>query len=186
MSETSFSSAHYPDSFPTEEQMTWDIRVPGMHNYSVVFTDHRLPEECLAGEVRLQYQGAGGKVTPLGLDAPQPRHKQGDFNLSLSNCQPNQTLDGLRLDFTVSVMRSGHPGNRQTLSLSRSPHLSLSLFLSLTHHISLSLSLTTSLSLSLFLSMPRHWTDIHYRFFHLNLRCDNEDTTLKFLIQVVI
>uniref|UniRef100_A0A8C4Z6Y1 CUB domain-containing protein 1 n=2 Tax=Gadus morhua TaxID=8049 RepID=A0A8C4Z6Y1_GADMO len=89
--------------------MTWDVRVPGMHNYSVVFTDHRLPEKCLSGKVRLRYQGPGGKVTPLGLDAPQPRHKQGNFNLSLSNCMPNQTLDGLRLDFTVSVMRSGHP-----------------------------------------------------------------------------
>ncbi|XP_030203330.1 CUB domain-containing protein 1 [Gadus morhua] len=109
VSNTSFSSAHYPGWFPTEEQMTWDVRVPGMHNYSVVFTDHRLPEKCLSGKVRLRYQGPGGKVTPLGLDAPQPRHKQGNFNLSLSNCMPNQTLDGLRLDFTVSVMRSGHP-----------------------------------------------------------------------------
>ncbi|CAL8299438.1 unnamed protein product [Lota lota] len=109
VSETSFTSANYPGDFPSDQQMTWDVRVPGMHNYTVRFADRSLPEECLAGLVQLRYQGAGGKETLLGLDDPQPQHKQGDFNMSLTNCQPNQTLGGLKLAFTVSVMRSGHP-----------------------------------------------------------------------------
>ncbi|KAG7261888.1 hypothetical protein CRUP_006304 [Coryphaenoides rupestris] len=96
-------------SFPDGQQMGWDFRVPGMHNYTVRVHDHRLPEECLSERVQLEYRGADLKVSRPGLGDPQPSHRQGDFNMSLSNCKTNGSLEGLILAFTVAVMRSGHP-----------------------------------------------------------------------------
>ncbi|CAL8292612.1 unnamed protein product [Merluccius merluccius] len=111
VSETPFSAANYPNNFPDDERMSWDVRVPGMHNYTVRLGDRRPPEECLQKRVELVYQQGGDpkKVTRLGLEDPQPQHKQGDFQMLLANCKTNQTLEGLALAFTVSVMRSGHP-----------------------------------------------------------------------------
>lgn len=89
--------------------MQWDFTVPGMHNYSVRFNDHTAPE-CLKNEVEVVYQKKDKKETKLSLTDPQPQHQQGDFSMILKNCQTNRTLQGLTLNYKVSVMRSGHPG----------------------------------------------------------------------------
>lgn len=109
VSSTAFLTANYPRDFPDKQQAEWDFSVPGMHNYTVRFQAHTAPE-CLRGEVEVEYHQEGKAVTRLALTEPQPEHQQGSFRMVLRNCESNTTLPGLALDFTVSVMRSGHPG----------------------------------------------------------------------------
>lgn len=109
VSSTAFLAANYPRDFPDKQQAEWDFSVPGMHNYTVRFRAHTAPE-CLRDEVEVEYHQKGKAVTRLGLTEPQPEHQQGSFRMVLRNCESNTTLPGLTLDFTVSVMRSGHPG----------------------------------------------------------------------------
>ncbi|XP_041811381.1 CUB domain-containing protein 1 [Chelmon rostratus] len=108
VSDTKFITANYPSDFPDNQQMQWDFKVPGMHNYTMHFLDHTAPE-CLKNEVEVQYQKGGNKVTKLTLTDPQPEHQQGSFSMVLKNCETNRTLQGLALSYKVSVMRSGHP-----------------------------------------------------------------------------
>ncbi|XP_068189600.1 CUB domain-containing protein 1 [Antennarius striatus] len=108
VSDTDFITANYPGDFPNNQQMQWDFTVPGMHNYTVLFQQHTAPE-CLSKEVEMEYLKNGMKVTQLSLTDPQPAHQQGSFSMVLKNCETNQTLPGLNLDYRVSVMRSGHP-----------------------------------------------------------------------------
>lgn len=98
--------------------MQWDFNVPGMHNYSITFTDHTAPE-CLSKDVVVEYNKEDNKMTKLSLTDPQPKHQQGNFQMVLRNCVTNKTLQGLTLNFKVSVMRSGHPG-KYRLSLTPS------------------------------------------------------------------
>ncbi|XP_073340583.1 CUB domain-containing protein 1 [Pagrus major] len=108
VSSTGFISADYPGDFPDNQQMQWDFKVPGMHNYTMRFSDHRAPE-CLNNEVEVEYQKKDKKATKLTLTDPQPEHQQGDFSMVLKNCETNRTLEGLSLKYKVSLMRSGHP-----------------------------------------------------------------------------
>ncbi|XP_037330983.2 CUB domain-containing protein 1 isoform X1 [Pungitius pungitius] len=108
VSSTDFITANYPSEFPDNQQMQWDFAVPGMHNYTMHFQDHTAPE-CLAKEVEVEYQKEDKKATKLTLTDSQPKHAQGDFNMVLRNCETNRTLQGLTLNYRVSVMRSGHP-----------------------------------------------------------------------------
>ncbi|XP_018542703.1 CUB domain-containing protein 1 [Lates calcarifer] len=108
VSATDFITANYPNDFPDNQQMQWDFTVPGMHNYTMRFLDHTAPE-CLKKEVEVEYLKEDKKVTKLTLTDPQPEHQQGNFKMVLKNCETNRTLQGLTLNYRVSVMRSGHP-----------------------------------------------------------------------------
>uniref|UniRef100_A0A8C2ZL11 CUB domain containing protein 1 n=1 Tax=Cyclopterus lumpus TaxID=8103 RepID=A0A8C2ZL11_CYCLU len=109
VSNTDFITANYPRDFPDDQEMQWNFTVPGMHNYTMRFSDHTAPE-CLRKEVEVEYQKEKKKVTKLTLADPQPHHEQGNFNMVLRNCKTNRTLQGLTLNYRVSVIRSGHPG----------------------------------------------------------------------------
>ncbi|XP_035039349.2 CUB domain-containing protein 1 [Hippoglossus stenolepis] len=108
VSDTDFMAANYPANFPDDQQMQWNFTVPGMHNYTVHFRNHTAPE-CLSKKVEVEYKKEDKKGKTLTLTDAQPAHQQGNFNMVLKNCQTNQTLQGLTLNYTVSVMRSGHP-----------------------------------------------------------------------------
>lgn len=108
LSDTRLITPNYPQSFPDNEVMQWDFIVPGMHNYTMHFNEHMAPE-CLQKEVAVEYYKEGKKVSQRSLTDPQPAHQQGNFNMMLKNCKTNTSLQGLGLDFKVSVMRSGHP-----------------------------------------------------------------------------
>lgn len=123
VSDTDFLTANYPRDFPDNQQMQWDFTVPGMHNYTVQFLDHTAPE-CLNKEVEVEYQKEDKKVTKLTLTDSQPQHQQGDFSMVLRNCETNKTLQGLTLNYRVSVMRSGHPV-LCTVDLTKRPGVSL-------------------------------------------------------------
>lgn len=125
VSNTTFITPNYPRDFPDNEEMQWDFVVPRMHNYTMSFTDYTLPE-CLSDDdsVLLEYHKVDKKVTKLSLTDPQPKHQQGNFQMVLKNCATNRTLQGLTLNFRVSVMRSGHPV-LCTVDLSKQQALSL-------------------------------------------------------------
>ncbi|XP_047461686.1 CUB domain-containing protein 1 [Mugil cephalus] len=108
VSETSFITANYPKDFPDKQQMQWSFTVPDKHNYTVHFHDHTAPE-CLSDEVVVKYEKENKKATTLSLTDPQPQHQQGNFQMMLTNCETNRTLQGLTLNYTVSVERSGIP-----------------------------------------------------------------------------
>ncbi|KAM7384499.1 hypothetical protein PAMA_011717 [Pampus argenteus] len=108
VSETDFITPNYPSDFPDDQQMQWNFIVPGMHNYTMHFLDHTAPE-CLNNEVVVEYQKENKKVTKVSLIDPQPADQQGNFNMVLTNCETNRTLQGLTLKHRVSVKRSGHP-----------------------------------------------------------------------------
>lgn len=126
VSDNDFITANYPNDFPDKQAMQWDFTVPGMHNYSVLFRDHTAPE-CLSGDVQVEYQRTSEenkKVPKLTLTDPQPKHQQGNFNMVLKNCETNMTLQGLTLNYRVSLMRSGHPGTVFTFSYNNPAFLS--------------------------------------------------------------
>ncbi|KAJ0054830.1 hypothetical protein NL108_005340, partial [Boleophthalmus pectinirostris] len=123
VSNTTFITPNYPGEFPDTEEMQWDFVVPGMHNYSMSFSDFTLPE-CLSDDVILQYYKTDAKVTKFSLTDPPPKHQQGNFQMVLKNCATNRTLQGLTLNFKVSVMRSGHPV-LCTVDLSTQPSVSV-------------------------------------------------------------
>lgn len=107
-------TANYPSSFLDNMQMQWTFTVPGMHNYSVHFTNVT-PPECLSEpQVTVEYQKEDGTVTKL-LSDPQPEQNQGNFNMVVKNCETNTTMPGLALNYGVSVMRSGRPGTARIL-----------------------------------------------------------------------
>lgn len=110
VSNNTFITPNYPGDFPDKEEMQWDFVVPGMHNYTMSFTDYALPE-CLndGDDVALEYHKGDKKIAKLSLADEQPKHQQGNFKMVLKNCATNRTLQGLALNFKVSVMRSGHP-----------------------------------------------------------------------------
>ncbi|XP_060949364.1 CUB domain-containing protein 1 [Limanda limanda] len=108
VSDTDFIAANYPADFPDDQQMQWNFTVPGMHNYTVHFRDHTAPE-CLSKEVEVEYKKEDKKGTKLTLTDAQPVQQQGNFKMVLKNCKTNLTLQGLTLNYRVSVMRSGHP-----------------------------------------------------------------------------
>uniref|UniRef100_A0A3Q1HUW5 CUB domain containing protein 1a n=1 Tax=Anabas testudineus TaxID=64144 RepID=A0A3Q1HUW5_ANATE len=109
VSDTDFLTPNYPDSFPDKQQMQWNFTVPAMHNYTVHFRKHTDPE-CIKNDVEVEYLKEDKKPTKLTVTDPQPKHEQGNFNMVLRNCETNTTLQGLSLNYRVSVMRSGHPG----------------------------------------------------------------------------
>lgn len=109
VSDINIVTPNYPGDFPDNEPMQWMFSVPDMHNYTISFGNAEAPAECLNGDVVVEYQKEEKNMTKSLMD-PQPKQQQGSFNMILKNCETNRTLSGLSLSYSVSVMRSGHPG----------------------------------------------------------------------------
>lgn len=68
VSNTNFIAANYPSDFPDDQEMQWNFAVPGMHNYTVDFSDGTAPE-CLRNEVEVEYhREKKKKVAKLTLE----------------------------------------------------------------------------------------------------------------------
>ncbi|KAJ8000391.1 hypothetical protein DPEC_G00204330 [Dallia pectoralis] len=118
VSDTEFLSANFPRGFPSDSMMRWDFTVPGRHNYTINILDYTEPLCQKLGstvpgqnEVKIEYDGKEGGVMDISstLMDPQPTDSQGSFSMTLVNCVVNKTQPDLKLNFTVSVMRSSHP-----------------------------------------------------------------------------
>ncbi|KAJ8273173.1 hypothetical protein GJAV_G00098480 [Gymnothorax javanicus] len=104
-------SANYPGNFPDDDLMMWSFAVPLNYNYTVEFLKHTAPR-CLKKDVMLEYEQEGGQFS-IGkkLADPQPKDQQGNFTMSLTNCETDRRGNppGLSLNFQVSVVKSSHP-----------------------------------------------------------------------------
>ncbi|KAK2836761.1 hypothetical protein Q7C36_014630 [Tachysurus vachellii] len=105
--DTDFLSA---SGIPADCTITWNFVLPPKHNFTVDFVKYNMPE-CQSKPVKVMYQQANMAAVEKTLLDPQPSNYQGNFSLSLRNCDIKSAgvLSGLFLHFRVSVFRSGFP-----------------------------------------------------------------------------
>lgn len=108
--DTDFLSA---SGIPADCTITWNFVLPPKHNFTVDFVKYNMPE-CQSKPVKVMYQQANMAAVEKTLLDPQPSNYQGNFSLSLRNCDIKSAgvLSGLFLHFRVSVFRSGFPGRK--------------------------------------------------------------------------
>uniref|UniRef100_W5KVN6 CUB domain containing protein 1a n=1 Tax=Astyanax mexicanus TaxID=7994 RepID=W5KVN6_ASTMX len=103
---TEFYSA---SGIPSDYGMSWSFVVPPLHNFSVEFVDPQKPE-CQSKEVKVTYLQDRKPPLDKTLTDAQPSNYQGNFNLSLTNCDlKKNSASSLLLKYRVSVFRSGVP-----------------------------------------------------------------------------
>ncbi|CAN9513940.1 unnamed protein product [Ophioblennius macclurei] len=108
---TSFSellSPNYPESFPNDDLMEWYFQVPQRHKTAVQFLNVTQPR-CLKKETAAEYHSKGRGALVLGLADVQPSQAEGDFSLSLRNCEMDRRRSGspgLSLNIRVSASRT--------------------------------------------------------------------------------
>uniref|UniRef100_A0A669DXL7 CUB domain-containing protein n=1 Tax=Oreochromis niloticus TaxID=8128 RepID=A0A669DXL7_ORENI len=96
-------SPDYPESFPDDDTMGWYFRVPEKHRVDVQFLNLTQPD-CVKKEVAVEYHQKDRVTSVLGLNDTQPLQKQGDFLLTLRNCEMERApADSPGLTFTLKV-----------------------------------------------------------------------------------
>lgn len=97
-------SPNYPDTFPDDDVMEWYFQVPQKHKTAVHFLNLTQPQ-CLKKETAVEYHSKGRGALVLGLTDTQPTQTQGDFSLTLRNCEMDRrrSSSGLSLSIRVSA-----------------------------------------------------------------------------------
>lgn len=96
-------SPDYPESFPDDDIMEWYFQVPDKHGVDVQFLNLTQPD-CVKKEVAVEYHQKGRVTSVLGLNDTQPLQNQGDFLLTLRNCEMERApADSPGLTFTLKV-----------------------------------------------------------------------------------
>uniref|UniRef100_A0A3Q2W9P2 CUB domain containing protein 1a n=1 Tax=Haplochromis burtoni TaxID=8153 RepID=A0A3Q2W9P2_HAPBU len=99
-------SPDYPESFPDDDIMEWYFQVPDKHRVDVQFLNLTQPD-CVKKEVAVEYHQKGRVTSVLGLNETQPLQNQGDFLLTLRNCEMERApADSPGLTFTLKVSAS--------------------------------------------------------------------------------
>ncbi|XP_035765869.1 CUB domain-containing protein 1a [Neolamprologus brichardi] len=99
-------SPNYPESFPDDDIMEWYFQVPDKHGVDVQFLKLTQPD-CVKKEVAVEYHQKGRVTSVLGLNETQPLQNQGDFLLTLRNCEMERApADSPGLTFTLKVSAS--------------------------------------------------------------------------------
>lgn len=99
-------SPDYPESFPDDDIMEWYFQVPDKHGVDVQFLNLTQPD-CVKKEVAVEYHQKGRVTSVLGLNDTQPLQNQGDFLLTLRNCEMERApADSPGLTFTLKVSAS--------------------------------------------------------------------------------
>uniref|UniRef100_A0A672KI22 CUB domain containing protein 1a n=1 Tax=Sinocyclocheilus grahami TaxID=75366 RepID=A0A672KI22_SINGR len=84
-SSADFFTPNYATGYYNEEKIKWNFAVKPMHNFTVYF-QHYTPPECQKNIVMCDYAlGDKTSFTKAPTDI-QPANKQGDFSLTLTNC----------------------------------------------------------------------------------------------------
>ncbi|KAL1255160.1 hypothetical protein QQF64_013221 [Cirrhinus molitorella] len=105
-----FFTPNYAYGWYNEEKIKWNFAVKPMHNFTVHFQQYTTPE-CLKKAVTCDYTlGDKPLLTKTPADT-QPTNEQGDFSLTLANCEAKKeaNVPGLSLNFIVKVFRNGTP-----------------------------------------------------------------------------
>ncbi|KAF7660066.1 hypothetical protein LDENG_00288590 [Lucifuga dentata] len=100
-------SPNYPDTFPDDDLMEWCFQVPTKHTAVVRFLNLTQPQ-CLKKATAVEYY-RGGRAEVRKLTDPQLVQTEGDFSLTLKNCEMDRrraNSPGLALSFRVSVSRT--------------------------------------------------------------------------------
>ncbi|KAA0709927.1 CUB domain-containing protein 1 [Triplophysa tibetana] len=100
-----FFTPEYTKGFLRDDQIKWNFAVEPSHNFSVKYL-HKTEPECQTGDVSIEYLFEDKSVLTKTLKDDPPANKNGDFSMTLANCQPKT---GLALNFEVSVFRGGTP-----------------------------------------------------------------------------
>lgn len=96
-------SPDYPESFPDDDTVEWYFQVPDKHGVDVQFLNLTQPD-CVKKEVAVEYHQKGRVTSVLGLNDTQPLQNQGDFLLTLRNCEMERApADSPGLTFTLKV-----------------------------------------------------------------------------------
>eukprot|EP00066_Takifugu_rubripes_P014553 XP_011603819.1 PREDICTED: CUB domain-containing protein 1-like [Takifugu rubripes] len=86
-------SPNYPESFPDDDVMEWYFEVPNKHKVAVRL--ERLTEPvCLKKNTAVEYHNRARGAVVVGLAAPQPEQRQGNFTLTLRNCEMDRRRSG--------------------------------------------------------------------------------------------
>lgn len=98
-------SPNYPDSFPDDDVMEWYFQVPQKHKTDVQLLNLTEPQ-CLKKETAVEYHSKGRGALVLRLADVQPAWSQGDFSLTLRNCEMDRRRagsPGLSVNIRVSA-----------------------------------------------------------------------------------
>uniref|UniRef100_UPI0037E7DE77 CUB domain-containing protein 1a isoform X2 n=1 Tax=Semicossyphus pulcher TaxID=241346 RepID=UPI0037E7DE77 len=104
-------SPNYPDSFPDDDVVEWYFQVPDKHKATVQFLNLMQPH-CLKKEAALEYHSTGRRAVVLNLSEPQSEQYQGDFSLTLRNCEMDRRRagsPGLAVNMKVSSLSKSSP-----------------------------------------------------------------------------
>lgn len=107
-------SPNYPDSFPDDDVMEWYFQVPDKHKTAVQLLKLTQPH-CLKKDTAVEYHSRGRGALVLRLTDPQPDQSEGNFSLTLRNCEMDRR-------------RAGSPGLSLSLKVSSSSKSSSGLY----------------------------------------------------------
>ncbi|XP_051527606.1 CUB domain-containing protein 1-like [Myxocyprinus asiaticus] len=105
---TDFFTPNYATGLISDERIKWNFAVEPMHNFTILFQDNTAPE-CQKKALLIEYTLGDKTVLTKTLKDEQPANKQGDFSLTLANCDQKKGTKGFSLNFNVSVIRGGSP-----------------------------------------------------------------------------
>ncbi|XP_026145501.1 CUB domain-containing protein 1 [Carassius auratus] len=105
-----FFTPDYAKGYYDEQKMKWNFAVKPMQNFTVRF-QHYTPPQCQKKAVMCDYALGDKTSFTVAPTETQPANKQGDFSLTLTNCDAKKVANvpGLSLNFNVEVFRSGTP-----------------------------------------------------------------------------
>ncbi|CAN2389646.1 CUB domain containing protein 1, partial [Pristimantis euphronides] len=99
-------SANYPGPFPNNQQMTWKFNFPEKYAAGIQILNATRPTCVNNEENTLGIFYYLPRSTLFMLSDNQPGNIHGNFNLSLQNCEVDDRLPGLNLNFTITVQKS--------------------------------------------------------------------------------
>jgi len=91
LSSTDFYTPHYGTGHYTADKFQWNFAVEPMQNFTVLF-QHYTPPECLNNKVLVDYTLGDKTSFSKGPTDVQPTNKQGDFSLTLTNCEAKRKV----------------------------------------------------------------------------------------------
>nr|XP_046254399.1 CUB domain-containing protein 1a [Scatophagus argus] len=99
-------SPNYPDSFPDDDVMEWYFQVPHKQKTAVQLLKLTEPV-CLKKDTAVEYHSRARGALVLRLTDPQPDQSQGDFSLTLRNCEMDRRRAGSPgLSLSLNVVSS--------------------------------------------------------------------------------
>lgn len=109
-SSVDFFTPNYGTGYYNDYKVKWNFAVEPMVNFTIEFKAYA-PPECQKKEVTVDYAlGEKTSLTTKPTDI-QPKNKQGDFSLTLNNCDAKSAakVPGLSMHIMVGVFRGGIP-----------------------------------------------------------------------------